>query len=72
LDLDAESWAVRVAAITKVQKLKANSCLVVKESPLYSCKTTLHVADFFPSNEGNTKKAPLYLLLIEKRHSKAL
>ena len=48
------------------------SYLAVKESPLYSCKTTLHVADFFPSNEGNTKKAPRYLLLIEKRHSKAL
>ena len=30
LDLDAESWAVRVAAITKVQKLKANSCLWTK------------------------------------------
>ena len=46
------------------------SYLAVKESPLYSCKTTLHVADFFPSHEGNTlfknmkgiKKAPpLYI-----------
>ena len=58
---------------TIINGIKLNrSYLAVKESPLYSCKTTLHVADFFPSNEGNTKKAPRYLLLIEKRHSKAL